>query len=142
MMNIDAPANSTFSKAKPIAIELLAGLATGLICALTAGLIGARLLQGTNSGWGDLIGGILGAMIGYTIGVSLGVYGAGKRLERRGSYWVTLLSSVLSVALLLLLAEPLHLNANASLLQATIVIFPLIVVTIGFNLSLNARKGI
>src|SRR5215212_5614480 len=97
--------------------QVLGGCVTGLVLGGVAGLLGAYFFAGTREGWGDLIAAIVGATIGYTIGVPAGVYVIGSRLGRHGGYWLALLGSVLGVALVLLAAEPLHLNQNTAVLQ-------------------------
>jgi hypothetical protein len=123
------------------------GSVAGLPVALVGGFAAARLFAQSGNGWDDLIFAILGSIIGYTIGVSIGVYLIGRWLNsrdgiltKRRAYWLALLGSVLGVALVLLLAEPLRLNSNSSLLQALVFVCPPIIATLGFNMSLQARK--
>jgi hypothetical protein len=123
-----------------LAAMALGGCLIGLIGAAVFGFSGARLFANASDGWGDLIAAIVGAIIGYTIGVSIGVYLIGRRLNPGGSYWLALLGSVLGTALVLLAAEPLRLNANTAVLQAFLIALPPIVATLGFNVSLKARR--
>jgi hypothetical protein len=120
--------------------EALGGALCGLALGASAGLIGARLFAGAGEGWGDLIAAIIGAIIGYTIGVSIGVYLIGRRLGGRGGYWRALLGGMIGAALVLLAAEPLHLNASTTLLQACLIALPPIGATLGFNMSRKARR--
>jgi hypothetical protein len=120
--------------------QALGGALFGIALGAVAGLVSARLFAGASDGWGDLITAITGAMIGYTVGVSLGVYVIGKRLGGRGSYWRALLSAVIGVALVLLAAEPLHLNQNTTVLQACLIALPPIGATLGFNMRRKARR--
>ena len=129
------------------AAQALGGWLAGLALGGLFGLLDARLFAGTSGGWGDLIAAVLGAIIGYTIGVSLGVYLVGRWLNRRDgistqrrAYWLALLGSLLGVALVLLAAEPLHLNSNTVVLQTFLIILPPIGATLGFNLRRKARK--
>jgi hypothetical protein len=133
-------ARSKWPIAAGLAAEALGGCVVGLAGAALFGFAGARLFANTSNGWGDLIAAILGAMIGYTVAVSLGVYLIGRRLSGRGSYWPALVGSVAAEALVLLAAEPLRLNANTAVLQTMLVAIPPILATLGFNLSLKARK--
>ena len=137
-MNIQS--TSRWLAAGHLALEALAGALAGLACAAIVGLAGARLFANASSGWGDLIAGILGAIIGYTVGVSLGVYRAGRRLSRRGRYWPALLGAVLGAALVLLVAEPLRLNANPAVLQGFLIAIPPLLATLAFNVGLKLRK--
>lgn len=122
-----------------IAIEALAGCALGLALGGLAGLAAARLFAGSNGGWGDLIGGIVGGLAGYVLGVSLGVLVAGRRLRGHGAYWASLAGSVAGAALVLLLAEPLRLNASPLLMQAALALVPPIAAALAFN-SLPRRR--
>ncbi len=130
-----------------LAAEAVGGSVVGLLIALSSGFAAGRLLPRSGNGWDDLIYAILGAMIGYTIGVSLGVYLIGRWLNgrdgistRRRAYWLALLGSVLGVALVLLAAEPLHLNSNTAVLQTFLFILPPLGATLGFNMRRRARK--
>jgi hypothetical protein len=120
--------------------QALGGALFGLALGGGAGLAGARLFAGASGGWGDLIAAIVGSMIGYTIGVSIGVYLIGRRLGGRGGYWRALLGSIAGAALVLLAAEPLHLNANTALLQACLIALPPLGSILGFNMSRKARR--
>ena len=139
-MNIDNKAATRQSSAIAYLAQALGGALCGLALGGTLGLIGARLLANTSNGWGDLIAAIVGAMIGYTIGVSIGVYAIGQRLGSQGGYWGALLGSIIGVALVLLAAEPLHLNQNAAVLQAFLIALAPVGATLGFNLARRARK--
>jgi hypothetical protein len=146
-VNTEMKARSKWISGAYLAAEAVVGSVVGLPVALVGGFAAARLLAGSANGWDDLIYAILGLIIGYTIGVSIGVYLIGRWLNgrdgiltKRRAYWLALLGSVLGVALVLLLAEPLRLNSNSSLLQALVFVCPPIIATLGFNMSLQARK--
>ena len=146
-MNTDMQARSKWISGAYLAAEAIGGSVIGLPIALVGGVAAARLLPRSGNGWDDLIYAILGAMIGYTIGVSLGVYLIGRWLNRRAgistkrrAYWLALLGSVLGVALVLLAAEPLHLNSNTAVLQTFLFILPPIGATLGFNMRRKARR--
>jgi uncharacterized membrane protein YjjP (DUF1212 family) len=146
-VNIDTKLRAKWISGAYLAAEAVGGSVVGLLVALVGGLAAGRLLPRSGNGWDDLIYAILGAIIGYTIGVSLGVYLIGKWLNGRDGHstkrracWLALLGSVLGVALVLLAAEPLHLNQNTAVLQTFLVILPPIGATFGFNMSRKARK--
>ena len=120
--------------------QALGGALFGVALGGAAGLISARLFAGASDGWGDLIAAIIGAMIGYTIGVSLGVYLIGNQLGGRGGYWRALLGGVIGAVLVLLAAEPLHLNQNTAVLQTFLIALPPIGATLGFNMRRKARR--
>jgi hypothetical protein len=139
-VHISTDSSNKYPAGMQLLAQTLGGALFGVALGGAAGLIGARLFAGASSGWGDLIAAIVGAMIGYTIGVSLGVYVIGRRLGGRNAYWRVLLGSVLGAGLVLLAAEPLHLNQNAAVLQAFLIILPLIGATLGSNMRRKARK--
>jgi len=146
-VNTDIQARPKWISGAYLAAEAGGGSVVGLLLALVGGLAVGRLLPRSGNGWDDLIYAILGAMIGYTIGVSLGVYLIGRWLNRRDgistgrrAYWLALLGSVLGGALVLLAAEPLHLNSNTALLQICLFILPPIGATLGFNMRRKARR--
>ena len=146
-MNPDIEATSKHPTIITTLAQLLGGALFGIALGGLAGLIGARLFAGVSDGWGDLIAAIIGAIIGYTVGVSLGVYLIGRWLNgragiatRRRAYWLALLGSVLGAALVLLAAEPLHLNQSAAVLQTFLFILPPIGATLGFNMRRKAHR--
>jgi hypothetical protein len=120
--------------------EVGAGVVGGMLLAALAGFAGARVFAGAADGWGDLVGAIVGAMIGYTIGASIGVYLAGRRLTGRGSYWLALAGSVLGTALVLLLAEPLRLNASPTLMQGTLAVAAPVLSALALGAGIVLRK--
>jgi hypothetical protein len=139
-MNTNIQPVSRWPSAAQWLAEALAGGVLGLALAAAGGLAGARAFAGAADGWGDLVAAVLGMILGYTIGASIGVYAAGRRLAGRGSYWLALAGSVVGAALVLLLAEPLRLNANATLLQIVLAIAIPLVSALAFNAGLRFRK--
>ena len=132
----------TTMKRRAPALHLLAELIGGAIGALALGVAlgfaGARLFAGSSGGFGDLIGALAGMLLGCVLGASLGAYAVGLRLGTGGAYWRALLGSVLGAALVLLLAEPLRLNASPALLQGLFAVVPPLAAALGLNL----RRGI
>jgi uncharacterized membrane protein YeaQ/YmgE (transglycosylase-associated protein family) len=146
-VNTDMKSQSRRISGAHLAAEAVGGSVVGLPGALVGGFAAAWLLPRSGNGWDDLIYAILGAIIGYTIGVSLGVYLIGSWLNsrdgiatKRRAYWLALLGSVLGAALVLLAAEPLHLNSNTAVLQTFLFILPPIGATLGFNMRRKARR--
>lgn len=114
--------------------ELIGGAVGALALGLALGFLGARLFAGSSGGFGDLIGALAGMLLGCVLGASLGAYTVSRRLGAGGAYWLALLGSVLGAALLLLLAEPLRLNASPALLQGLFMIVPPLAAALGLNL--------
>jgi hypothetical protein len=139
-MNTNTHISSRSPSAALVLAEALAGGLVGLLLAVVAGFAAARIFAGSSSGWGDLIGAIMGSLIGYTIGVSIGVAVVGRRLNRRGSYWPALVGSIFGAALVLLLAEPLRLNASAALLQGSVAVVTPLLSALAFHAGLRLRK--
>jgi hypothetical protein len=137
-MSIDNKTATRWPTVAAYLAQALGGALCGLALGGTLGLVGARLFVSGSSGWGDLIAAIVGAMIGYTIGVSIGVYVIGQRLGSRSGYWRALLGSIIGVVLVLLAAEPLHLNQSAAVLQTFLIALAPIGATLGFNLGRRA----
>lgn len=120
-------------------LEVLAGCGLGLACAALAGFVAARVFAGSSDGWGDLVGAILGGLAGQALGASLGVFAAGRRLHGSGAYWPCLAGSVAGVALVLLLAEPLRLNANTLVMQIALAVVPPILAALAFHAARRQR---
>ena len=146
-MNTEMKARAKWISGAYLAAEAVVGSVVGLPVALVGGFAAARLLPRSGNGWDDLIYAILGLIIGYTIGVSIGVFLIGRWLNgrdristKRRGYWLALLGSVLGAALVLLAAEPLHLNSNTAVLQTFLIALPPIGATLGFNVSRKARR--
>jgi hypothetical protein len=118
-----------------IVLEALAGCAAGIVCGAALGFVAARLFAGGSGGWGDLIGAVLGSIVGYTLGASLGVWAAGRRLGGRSTYWLSLLGSISGAAAVLLLAEPLRLNATPLLLQSALALIVPLAAALTMNMA-------
>ena len=125
----------------------MGGSVVGLPNALAGGIAAARLLPRSGNGWDDLIYANLDAIIGYTIGVSFEIYLIGRWLNRRDgisirrtAYWLALLGGILGSVLVLLTAEPWHLNQNAAVLQTVLSILPPIGAILRFNIRRKARR--
>lgn len=101
-----------------VLLQFLASAAAGAVLAVIGGMVGSALGKSNPSGWGDLIGGVLLSAAGYVIGTVLGATLAGRRLNRPTSLPLALIGAVAAAILVLILAEPLHLNSSAIVLQA------------------------
>lgn len=104
--------------------QLVLGVVLGGVLALCGGWIGPLLTNEASNGWSDLVGSVLGVLAGYALGAPLGVIAAGAVLRQRGRPLLSLLGGVLGGAAVLLLAEPLRLNQESSVL---VLVFALVV---------------
>jgi hypothetical protein len=114
--------------------ELAGGIVAGLLLAWLGGLGGAALGSSSTNIFGDLIGALLGTFAGYVVGVAAGLSIAGRLLKQGGSFWLALLGSTLGGVLVALLAEPLRLNQNTSLLGFSLFFAALALALVGYNL--------
>ena len=114
-------------------VELLCGALIGFLLALTGGWVGPWLTGRVSNGWNDLIASILGAFAGYMLGASLGVVVGGRLLGQQGVAWRAVLGSVLGGVAVMLLAEPLRLNRDSSVLMVSFALVALIGAVVGFQ---------
>jgi len=102
---------------------ILGGLLGGVIFALGGRFIGS----GNASGWGDLIGTAVGFMLGIPVGVTLGIGFVGYKQGHGRTLLLIIPSVAVSAILVMLLAEPLHLNAAPQLLFGALIVVPSLV---------------
>jgi outer membrane lipoprotein SlyB len=104
--------------------QLVLGVVVGALLALCGGWIGPLLTNEASNGWSDLVGSVLGALAGYALGAPLGVIAAAAVLRQRGRPLFSMLGGILGGVAVLLLAEPLRLNQESSVL---VLVFALVV---------------
>ncbi len=104
--------------------EIVGGLLGGVLLAGLGALLGRMIGPMIEPTWGDLVGVLLGSLLGLVLGVPVGGYLVNRRLGRRASFAMALLGSVLGVATVLLLAEPLRLNQVTALMWSLLVLLP------------------
>ena len=122
----------------PILI-ILGGLVGGIAGALLGGLLGRWLGTLTStSDWGDLIGALLGMLAGLVFGDIVGLKLASWHLHYSVRLFELILIPLGTVALILLLAEPLRLNSQSWILGGLLLLIPNIVTGMRFT---RARKG-
>lgn len=125
-------------------LGLLAGISGGLL-AVISGLLITRLILSLNtaraSGWEDLIYGLLAVIVLYPLGAGLGAWLALRRTAGRGMMWKALLAAYVGEGLILLLAEPLRLNLNTTLMMGLLFLLPPLMVVLAYRLNRPAGKG-
>ena len=89
---------------------------TGAIFGLLGALIGGKVLGGDSPGFGALGLALAGIIIGYPTGIIVGIVLIKKILHQRGSLVLAVLGSIMDAAIIMALADPLHLNSNSGLL--------------------------
>jgi len=105
-----------------IAAQIIAGMVIGLLLGAAVGWLLARIVPARPGGFGDLIAGVIGAGAAYLIGVVVGVWLIGRQLRRPVAIGLVIGGALAGGALILLLAEPLRLNSNPTILQAAFII--------------------
>ena len=88
----------------------------GIVFGIIGGLIGGKVLGNDSVGFGALGLAIGGAIIGYTTGIIVGLIFIRKILHQKGSLLLGILGSIIGAVITMVLAEPLKLNTNTSLL--------------------------
>jgi hypothetical protein len=121
-------ANDRLSVSKTKLLMIAGSIAGGLVVSGFGWWLGRVLGQSSSNPFGDLIGILLGIGTGYPLGVSLGLWLTARRIGHPVRFWRTLLFAVLGAGIVLLLAEPLHLNLYPRLLWALFFLLPLIAV--------------
>lgn len=128
-------------KAVRVLLQFLASAAGGALLGLVGGLAGSALGKGIPNGFADLVGGILVGALGYVIGAGLAASLAGRRLGQPTSCWLALVSSLGAGILVVILAEPLHLNASPLLLRAVFAIAVPLAATLIPGLTARAQSS-
>ena len=119
-------------------LELVCGAACGTLFLAAGSWLGATLGKGASSGWGDVIGALFGSVVACPLGFTLGMWLAALRLHAPHSTWKAVVGSIVGIAAVMLLAEPLRLNQDSRLLGILLYLVPCLLALIGFNLP---RRG-
>jgi len=106
------------SVVKVIALALGIGLVGAGVAALAA-LVAARAMEGRTTGFGGIVAVLASLLIGYPAGTCIGILLAKRVFHQRGSLWLGFGGVVVGAVLTMIMAEPLQLNVNTSLLMAT-----------------------
>lgn len=88
----------------------------GIVFAVLGAIIGGRVLGSDSFGFGALGLAIAGIIIGYPAGIIIGIISIKKLLHQKGSLLFGILGSIIGAIIIVLLAEPLNLNSNTTLL--------------------------
>jgi uncharacterized protein YacL len=133
--------NSTFRKRLTIFVGMVLGTAvSGLRLGFGATFLLSFFLKKNIGGWGDLVGAVMGIVAGYPLGIIIGQVIIKKGFHFEGSLLLGVTGVILGVALVMLLAEPLHLNANSYVLFGTLFILTPLLGTFGYHLKGRNRK--
>ena len=95
--------------------------------------VGMRLGSGASNGWGDIIGALFGSVLAFPVGFVAGMWLVAWRLRLPHSPWRGILGAVLGLALVFLLAEPLHLNRDSRVMGTLLYLVPSLAALFGFN---------
>jgi hypothetical protein len=111
---------------------------TGLMLGFGAGFLLSYILKNNIAGWGGLVGAIMGIIVGYPLGIIIGQVIIKKGFHYEGSLLLGAIGAILGAALVMLLAEPLHLNVNSYVLFGTLFVVTTLLGTFGYHIK---RKG-
>ena len=112
---------------------IIAGLAgSGFIAGVLGGLLAAASFSGNTESMESLGVVIMGTIIGYPIGIALGLLVLRKLFRVNGSLIFGIVGGVVGVLLVLLLAEPLHLNLYTNVIVTFFLLVPPVLATIGY----------
>jgi threonine/homoserine efflux transporter RhtA len=114
-------------------LELVAGVVLGGCMLLLGSWVGMRLGSGASNGWGDIIGALFGSVLAFPVGFVAGMWLVAWRLRLPHSLWRGILGAVLGLALVFLLAEPLHLNRDSRVMGTLLYLVPSLAALFGFN---------
>ena len=88
----------------------------GIVFGVIGALIGGKVLGSDSVGFGALGLAIGGVIIGYPTGIIVGIISIRKILHQQGSLLLGILGSIIGAVITMVLAEPLNLNSNTTLL--------------------------
>lgn len=113
-------------------LVLLGTALTGIAAGLGGAFLMSYLLRNGFSGWGRLVGALIGIAAGYPSGVIGGQIILSRIFHCSGSLVTGVAGAVLGAVLVILLAEPLRLNINASLMFGTFSLMTSLLGTLGY----------
>lgn len=128
------PPSSRMARVGLYMLQLALGAVVGGALALIGGWLGPLVTDEASNGWSDLVGSVIGVLAGYALGAPLGVLAAAALLRQRGRALLCLLGGVLSAVAVLLLAEPLRLSQQSSVLVLVYAIVVLQAALLGFHI--------
>ena len=114
-------------------LELVAGILLGGCMLLLGSWVGVKLGSGASSGWGDIIGALFGSVLAFPVGFVAGMWLVAWRLHFPHSLWRGIFGAALGLVLVLLLAEPLHLNRDSRVMGTLLYLVPSVAALFGFN---------
>ncbi|MFC1952140.1 hypothetical protein ACFLV8_00695 [Chloroflexota bacterium] len=107
----------------------------GIVFGVIGALIGSKVLGSNSVGFGDLGLAIGGVIVGYPTGIIVGIISIRKIFHQHGSLLLGILGSIIGAVIIMVLAEPLHLNSNTSLLFVAFFLAVPVFCLIGFFLK-------
>lgn len=126
---------------KGILFALLGSILGGTVAILVSALLIKLFFLGNNTnGWAELSYGILFIILLYPLGAAAGAAAALRFLNYHPTFWKLITAAYLSEILVLLLAEPLHLNLNPTLLVSLMLLLPIGSVLSAFMINLRYSK--
>ncbi len=112
---------------------IIAGLAgAGFIAGAIGGYMGAASGSSDYTGFQSLEGTIIGTMVGFPLGVALGLLVLWKLFKVKGSMLFGMFGAVAGVLVVLLLAEPLHINLYSTGIVTFFILTPPVLATTGY----------
>ncbi len=114
-------------------LELVVGVVLGGCMLVLGSWAGAKLGSGASDGWGDIIGALFGSVLAYPVGFVAGMWLVAWRLRFPHSLWRGIFGAALGLVLVLVLAEPLHLNRDSRVIGTLLYLVPSVVALFGFN---------
>jgi uncharacterized membrane protein len=114
-------------------LELVVGVVLGGGMLLLGSWVGAKLGSSASDGWGDIIGALVGSALACPVGFVASMWLVARRLRVPHSLWRGIFGAVLGPVLVLLLAEPLHLNQESRVMVTFLYLVPTVAALFGFN---------
>ena len=107
----------------------------GIVFGVIGALIGGKVLGSDAVGFGALGLAFGGIIIGYPTGIIVGIISLRKIFHQRGSLLLGIIGSIIGAVIIMVLAEPLNLNANTNLLFGLFFLSVPVFCLIGFFLK-------